>query len=242
MPKRVEESQRRAARVAGFMYLLTLATALFAEFGVRGRLVVSDDIARTASNIMASDVLYRIGVACDLITIAGTVVVVVALYQLLEPVNRGLALLAAFWRLAECAILAGITAASFIALLLLNGADARQAFGMDRWHALVSLSLAGHAAGFRFGGVFFGLGSAVFSYLLLRSRYVPWLLAAWGLFASLLVLAFMFGFILFPPFLASARLWTSNAIVIVFEATTGLWFLVKTVAVPEVAGPGATSG
>jgi hypothetical protein len=58
----------------------------------------------------------------------------------------------------------------------------------------------------------------------------------------LLVLAFMFGFILSPPFLASARLWTSNAIVIVFEATTGLWFVVKGVAVPEVAEPGATSG
>jgi hypothetical protein len=224
------------------MYLLALAAALFAEFCVRGRLVVSDDVARTASNIMASDVLYRIGVACDLITSAGTVVVVVALYELLEPVNRGLALLAAFWRLAECAILAGTTVASFVVLLLLNSAAARQAFGMDQWHALVSLSLAGHAAGFRIAGVFFGLGSAVFSYLLFRSKYVPGLLAAWGLFAALLVLAFMFGFILFPPFLASARLWTSNATVIVFEVTTGLWFLIKGVAVPEVAKPGATSG
>jgi hypothetical protein len=224
---------RKAARVAGFMYLFLLAPALFAEFGVRTRLVVHGDAAKTAENILASEGLYRIGIACDLVTSAGTVVLVVALYELLRPVSRNLALLAAFWRLVECAILGGITFASFVVLLLLNEGDSPRAFGADQLRELVSLSVAGHAAGFRVGGIFFGLGSALNSYLLFKSKYVPRILAALGIFASLLVLAFMFAFILFPPFLATGRLWTSNAVVIVFEATTGLWLLLKGIGEPE---------
>jgi hypothetical protein len=241
MPKGLDEvSQRQAARVAGFMYLLCLTSGLIAEFCVRSYVLVFGDLARTASNIVASERLYRVGVACDLITFAGTVVLVVALYELLCPVNRSLALLATFWRLVECAILSGTALASFVVVLLLNGDEQyRQAFATDQLQALVSLSIAGHRAGFRFGGIFFGLGSALSSYLLFKSKYVPRLLAAWGLFASLLVLFFMFGFILFPPFLAAGRLWTSNALVIVFQATMGLWLLIKGIRLPEAAKVGA---
>jgi hypothetical protein len=234
----VGELQRRAARVAGFMYLFTLVPALFAEFYVRSNLIVWGDAARTAGNIVASDRLFRVGIACDLITSAGNVVLVTALYALLKPVSQGLALLAAFWRLAECAILGAITLASVVVSLLLSGADYLQAFGADQLQALAILSIGAHGAGFRIAGIFFGLGSTVFSYLLFKSKYVPRTLAAWGMFASLLVLAFMVSFILFPPFLATARLWTSNLVVIVFEVTTGLWLLVKGVRAPGAAEPG----
>jgi hypothetical protein len=238
----VEESQRKAARVAGFMYLFLPANALFAEFCVRSNLMVSGDVARTACKIMASERLYRIGIACDLMTFAGTVVLVTALYVLLKPVNQGFALLAAFWRLVECAILGAITVASVVVLLILNGAEEPHRFGTDQLQALAILSLDAHDAGFRIGGIFFGLGSTVSSYLLFKSRYVPRALAALGILASLLVLTFMFAFILFPPFLATARLWTSNTVVLVFELTMGLWLLVKGVRGSEVAGPGKKNG
>jgi hypothetical protein len=234
----VEKSQRKAARVAGFMYVFLLATALFPEFGVRSNLIVFGDVARTASNIMASQRLYRIGIVCDLMSFAGTVVLVTALYVLLKPVNQGLALLATFWRLVECAILGAVTLASFVALLLLSDADYLQRFGTDQLQALVILSIYAHAAGFRMGGIFFGLGSTVSCYLLFKSKYVPRVLAAWGILASLLVLTFMLAFILFPPFLATARLWTSNLVVIVFELTTGLWLLARGVREPR---PGSMS-
>jgi hypothetical protein len=48
---------------------------------------------------MAHERLFRIGIACDLIYCVGVVVLLTALYVILKPVNRGLALLAAFWRL-----------------------------------------------------------------------------------------------------------------------------------------------
>jgi hypothetical protein len=238
----VLDVQRKAARVAGFMYLFLLAAALFAEFYVRLNLIVAGDMARTATNITASERLFRFGIVCDLATVAGTVVLVVALYELLKPVHQSFALLAALWRVVECAILGVITVLSLVVLLLANSHDYLQVFRTDQLQSLARLSIGVHAAGFRMAGIFFGLGSTVSSYLLFKSNYIPRTLVAWGIFASLLVLIFMLAFIMFPPFLATGRLWTSNAAVIIFQATTGLWLLVKGVSATKVAEPYEANG
>ncbi len=64
----IDESQRKAAKVAGFTYLFTLATVVFAQFGVHNRLIVEGNAAETARNIMAHERLFRISIACDLIS------------------------------------------------------------------------------------------------------------------------------------------------------------------------------
>jgi len=48
-------SQRRAARVAGFAWLIVIIAGIFAEFFIRMQLIVPGDAATTANNIMASD-------------------------------------------------------------------------------------------------------------------------------------------------------------------------------------------
>ena len=96
----IDESQCNAARVAGLAYLITFATVVYVNFGIHDRLIVANNAPETARNILAHEPLFRIGIAGDLIYCAGVVVLLTALYVILKPVNRGLALLAAFWRLA----------------------------------------------------------------------------------------------------------------------------------------------
>src|SRR5437867_7171283 len=67
----IDESQRKAARVAGFTCLFTTATMVFANFGIHERLIVAGNAAETARNIMAHERLFRISIACDLIYCAG---------------------------------------------------------------------------------------------------------------------------------------------------------------------------
>jgi hypothetical protein len=74
MTSTIDESQRKAARVAGFTCLLTLAIVVFANFVIHERLIVAGDAAATARNIMAHQRLFRIGIACGLIYSAGLVV------------------------------------------------------------------------------------------------------------------------------------------------------------------------
>jgi hypothetical protein len=98
----IDESQRKAARVAGFTYLVALAAVVFANFGIHERLIVAGNAAQTARNIMAHERLFRISIALDLTYCAGLLLLLTALYVILKPINRHLALLAAFWSLVIC--------------------------------------------------------------------------------------------------------------------------------------------
>src|SRR5260221_13297870 len=94
-------SQSKAARLAGLLYLIAMATGLFAKFYVHfpSTLIVSGDAAKTASKIMANERLYRIGIANNIITFAINLLLMWALYVLLIPVKRILAVLSVFFRL-----------------------------------------------------------------------------------------------------------------------------------------------
>jgi hypothetical protein len=226
-----EHLQLAAARVAGLMYLLTIATGVFAEFYARARQIVPGDPAQTARNIAAHELLFRLGIVSDLITFAGCVILVVALYVVLEPVNRHVAMLAAFWRLGECVILAVITLNDFAALSLVSSADYLRAFDARQLEALVYTLIRMQGAGYLIGMVFFGLGSTVFSYLWLRSRYVPRLLAGFGLFASL-VLAIVTPLIMVLPSLRAVVVPIYFVPIFLFEITMGVWLLVRGIRAP----------
>jgi len=221
-----QAAQARAGRIAGAMYLITIAPAVFSHFFVHSSLVVPNDATQTAQNIIEHELLFRIGIASDLVSFTGVVALTVALYVLLKPVNRGLAMLAAFWRLAEVAILCVATLGSVIALALLGGADYLETFDTGQLHSLSRLALGARGAGYNMGLVLFGLGSAVFNYLLLRSGYIPKALAVLGVFSSLLVLTSAFWFIVFP---STARLpqLSSYGLLFIYEVTLGSWLLLK---------------
>jgi Domain of unknown function (DUF4386) len=232
-PSRIEPTQRTAAKVAGCVYLLTTVTANFAEFYARGRLIVPGNAAQTAQNIAAAERLFRLGAVSDLITFAGVVILVVALYVVLEPINRNVALLAAFWRLAECAIFAVITLNEFAALRLLGGADYLRAFSTPQLQALARLFISLQGAGYLIGLVFFGLGSTMFCYLWFQSRYIPRALAALGIVSSLVVALVTLAIMVFPSLEAVA----SPAYfvpIFIFEVTLGFWLLVKGIKAPMV--------
>jgi hypothetical protein len=230
---RLEPAQHTAAKVAGFLYLFTIVTANFAEFYARSRLIVGGDAVQTAKNIVASERLFRLGTVSNLITFAAVVPLVVALYVVLKPINRNAALLAAFWRLAECAIFALIILNDFLALQFLSGADYLRAFDTQQLPALAYTFVRVHDAGYLIGLVFFGLGSTVFAYLWFKSRYIPRWLAALGIFSSLLVAIVTLAIMVFPG-LADVAIPLYFAPIFIFEVSLGLWLLVKGIRTPII--------
>src|SRR6266436_7407622 len=131
-------SQSKAARLAGLLYLIAMATGIFAEFYVHfpSTLIVSGGAAKTASNIMANERLYRIGIANNIITFAIDVVLIWALYILLRPVNRNLALLAVFFRLVETTIAYVAIINYYVAMQFVSDADHLKAFDSTQIQAL----------------------------------------------------------------------------------------------------------
>jgi len=222
----IEPAQQTAAKVAGFLYLVTMVIPLLADLFLRGPLIAHGDAAQTARNIVASERLFRLSIVSGLMTVAGEIILLVALYIVLKPINRNVALLAAFWRLAKCVIFALIAVGDFVALRLLSDAGYLRAFETKQLQALAELLInARHDVGF-IGAVFLGLGSTAFAYLWLKSRYIPRGLAAWGIFSSLVLAIGIWGTMVFPG-LASVvgpAYWLP---IFIFEVTLGFWLLVK---------------
>ena len=221
----VGESQRKAAKVVGAVYLFDFV-AVFDEFYVRGRLIVDNNAAETAHNIIAHERLFRLGIAVDLVEMAALVALATALYVTLEGVNQHLALLGLFWRLMEAAICVVMTLSSFDVLRVLSGAESVKVFEADRLQAMATIYLGAHGDGYNVAEMFLGLGSTVFAYLWFKSRFIPRALAAWGVFSSLLLATCTVAFIIFPRFddLADPACYIPIAI---FELTMGFWLLIR---------------
>lgn len=226
----IDPEQQSAARVVGFVYLMAMATSMFAELYLRGPLIVRGDAVQTAINIVASERLFRLSSVIHVLTFASDVVVGVALYVILRRVNRNVALLAALWRVANAAILAVIILSDFAVLRLLSGAEYLRAFDTAQLQGLARLFISVQVAGFQIGFVFLGLGSTLFSWLWFKSRYVPRALAAWGIFASSLLAFGTLAIMLFPG-LAIVGL-TYMAPMFLYEVGLGLWLLIKGLRVP----------
>ena len=166
-------SPGQAAKTAGIGYVFIIVLAIFAEFFVRTQLVIPGDATTTTSNLLANTMLFRVGITSYLIAAIFDVVVALALYVLLRPVNRSLALLAAWLRLVHATIFGMALQNLFSVLHLLSGARYLKAFKPEEIQAQVMLSLDGFNDGWLVGLVFFGLHCLVLGYLIIKSDYMP---------------------------------------------------------------------
>jgi hypothetical protein len=146
---------------------------IFAEFLVRSKFIVQGDAAATASNIIASETLYRLGLTHDLIMTICDVGVALVLYISLKPVHSGLASIATSFRLIKAAIPA-INSLNHIAVLsFLSGADYLIAFTTNQLHAMIMMALKAHTFGYLVSGAFFGVDCFLLGCLLYKSVFFP---------------------------------------------------------------------
>jgi hypothetical protein len=221
-----DTAQQRAARVVGFCYLFAMALAVFGESYVRGKLIVAGDAAGTARNIMAHELLFRLGIASELLTFVSDTILIAALYVILRVVNPHLALLAVFFRLIETANAVVMTLSSLDVLRLLSGADYLHGFEAARLQALARLSLSAHGAAYNVTFLFLGLGSTVFAWLWLESGYIPKALAILGIVGSFLLAAGAFTYVIVPTFVE--KLGMSYMMPLgLFEVTMGFLLLIR---------------
>lgn len=164
------------ARIAGLLGLISLVAGGFGEAFVPSVLIVPADAGATAKNIVASNTLFRLGFASYLVEGLCDVTLTLVLYALLRPVHRDLALLAVFFRLVGTAGFGVAQLFHFAASPIVGGAEYLQAFSPDQLNtlALLSLNIAGHGSGIF--TMFYGAGSVVLGYLILRSGFLPGIL------------------------------------------------------------------
>src|SRR5437667_7149685 len=94
----IDNSQRAAAKVAGVAGLLAFALVVFGNYVLLGPLLVPRNAVDTARNILAHETQFRAALICFITYGIGAIVISTALYVVLAPVNRGLALAGALFR------------------------------------------------------------------------------------------------------------------------------------------------
>jgi hypothetical protein len=140
-------------------------------------------VASLVASTSGPDVIHRPAVALQVLASAATIAVAWALYELLKPVNQGLATMALLFRVAEAALF-GVYA---VFSLLLLGTVASGPAGPDA--ALLTLARQAQSALGQVGQIYFSGGSAIFFYLLQKGRVIPSALAVFCLIATLAGLA-----------------------------------------------------
>src|SRR5437773_10344191 len=164
---------------AGLLYLLTSIVGFFALGYVPRKLLVHGNAAATASNIAASETLFRLGIAAQLIGMAGFIFVAVALYDLLKGVNRRNASLMMTLIVVSVPIVFLNELNAIAALVLVRGADFLSLFEKPQRDALAMLFLNLHHHGFVVAEIFWGLWLFPLGLLVYRSRFLPRFLGVW---------------------------------------------------------------
>lgn len=234
-------SPRLKARIAGALWLIIIVAAAFAEFFVRGRIVVDGDAAATAANILAHEQLYRLGAAAVLVYLACDTAVALMLYELLKPVSRSLSLLASFFRLAMVAILGANLLNHFAPLVLLKGAPLLTAFKADQLQALALVSVKLYTQVFFSAMLFFGFHCLLIGYLIYRSTFLPRIVGVLMVISGLCYLAHSFATVLSPAL--AARLFTYlMPLGFPGELSLTLWLLAVGVNVQRWKDQASTAG
>jgi len=161
------------------------------------------------------------------------VVLLSALYVVLKPVNRGLALVGALSRLVF-ALLWLVTPLQLLgALRLLGHASYLQVFEADRLQVLARATIAGTFDDYYVGLPFFSLALTICSYLWLRSNYIPRPLAWFGIVSSGWCVFCAFVYLLFPGFAKPVDPYWFDSPMAIFELILSFWLLFKGLKSPS---------
>ena len=203
----VDISRRKVALIAGIGLLGMALLAPFALLSVLPNLVVPADAAATVNNFIASEGLFRIAIAAVLIVTMLDILVAWALYVLLRPVNRTVALLVGWLRLvAAGAFLAALTNLLDVAQLV--GGAGRSALQSEQVQAQVMASIASFYNGWDIELGIFGLHLLGLGYLLFKSSHFPRFLGVLVVIAGAGYLADTFTRILIPDFAFTFSVYT----------------------------------
>ena len=223
-------SQHKAVTILRILYPIWAVVGLFSIIYVPITLIVVEDAAATASNILANESLFRMGIAGSLITQLIFIFVVLVLYKLFKPVDKNHASLMVIFALVGVPIAMLNTLNRIAALLLLSGVDYLKVFGADQLQTLMMFFLNLNEQGVIIASIFWGLWLFPLGHLVYKSGYFPRILGVLVAMAGFGYLIGSFTYILLPNYEAIA---TVLELMTVGETVFMIWVVLKGAKIPS---------
>ena len=218
-------STMNPGRFAGLLYVFMSLLGFFAMAYIPSKLIVHGNATATANNIAASETLFRLGIAGELIGQAGFIFVALALYDLLKGVSRRHALLMVILIVVSIPIAFLNELNSIAALVLIRGADFLSILDEPQRDTLAMLFLNLHDRGFVVAEMFWGLWLFPLALLVYRSRFLPRFLGVWLALAGFAWVILSLTGILLPQYQDKADSYSQPAFF--GEIVFMLWLLIR---------------
>jgi hypothetical protein len=173
-------SSHNPGRVAGLWYLLLVLLGPLRLIYIPSKLFVPEDATATANNIAAHELLFRFGMAGDLVGAVILILMVMAFYRLFKGVDQYLAVLVVIFGGVMPALLFLVNVVSDAgALMVARGAGFLSVFDKPQRDALVMLFVRLHGHQITAAEILWGVWLFPLAILVYRSRFLPRFLGVW---------------------------------------------------------------
>ena len=233
---------KNPGRFAGLLYVLFSIPGFFAIIYVPSKLIVHGNAAATASNIAASETLFRLGIAAQLVCQVGFIFVALALYDLLKGVNRRHASIWVILVIVAVPIAFLNELNSIAALVLVRGADFLSIFEKPQRDALAMLFLNLHNQGLGVVEILWGFAFFPLGLLVYRSRFLPRFLGVWLAIDGFAYVILSLTSVLVPQY--NQKVYTISQPALFGEVAFMLWLVIKGArrpVTPALAAAGSSS-
>jgi len=214
-------TNKKIARIAGLFYFTYIVASIIAE--QFGRFVFVK-APLTVNHILTHEASFRLGVVISMFSYPLFLLAAWALYRLLKPVNKDIALLFLIFNLGGFAILVFSHLNLIAGLVLVSGADYLKAFQPDQLQALATVFIDLYKYGSTIAQIPFGIWLLPLGYLVYKSNFLPKIL-------GVLLIADCFGLLiyvcqrfLFPAYTFIA--YPCMAVSFLAEFGLSLWLLI----------------
>ena len=224
--------RKKAARIAGAIYLSMVVTGPFSLIYVPNKLIVRGNAAATADNVLAHETMFRLAILADLTGAVIFICLGIALYKLLSGISRTWAGLMIAFVLVSAAVGFLNTLNNIAALTLFRGADFLAVFDKPQRDALAYLFVRLHSQGILSNEIFWGLWLFPFGLLVFRSGFLPRFIGVWLMINCFGYVALSVTALFFPDYYEAAFKWAQP--VLFGELAIMLWLLIKGAKVPPL--------
>jgi len=228
----------KAARIAGAVYLSMILTAPFSLIYVPGKLIVRGNAAATADNLLTHETMFRLSILGDLVGQVIFICLAIALYRLLNSVNKIWAGTMVAFVLISAAIGFLNTLNNIAALILFQGGDFLAVIDKPQRDALAMLFVRLHSHGHFINEIFWGLWLFPFGLLVFQSGFLPRILGVWLMINCFGWLALSIMALFFPTYYDAAFRMAQP--VLFGELAIMLWLLIKGAKVRPAAAATAS--
>jgi uncharacterized protein DUF4386 len=216
---------KKAARIAGAIYLSMVITGPFSLIYVPGKLIVHANATATAANVLAHDTMFRFAIAAGLFGQVIFICLAIALYRLLSDVSKNWARLMVGFVLVSAAVGFVDELNNLGARILFRGGEFLSVFDKTQLDALGMFFIRLHGQGIMIAEIFWGLWLFPFGLLVFRSGFLPRFIGVWLMINCFGYVILSMTSLFFPTYTDKLFVWLQP--VLFGELAIMLWLLIR---------------